>query len=330
MKRPTFITWEQLKVGLVILVALVILTVGMVRLGQAANLFAERYELVAFVPNANGLREGGGVMVAGQLAGTIRDIEFLDPDADTTRNLRIVMAVDERLQDQIRTNSMVRVRTQGLLGDKVLDISPGTPTEAVLQPGDTLELQPSLDYEQVIAQASEAVDDVVQLTEDLKNITGGIVAGEGTIGQLVNNRALYDEFTATMARTNQLLARLQNPNGTFARLIDDPALYESLTGTLTATDSLLVTLNSDRSSVGLLLRNDSLYRNLVGITSNADSLLSLAHSGDGFAAKMLRDEQLYDQLNKLVTDMNALLEAIREDPGRYAKGAVTVCVFRKC
>ena len=330
MKRPTFITWEQLKVGLVILVALVILTVGMVRLGQAANLFTERYELVAFVPNANGLREGGGVMVAGQLAGTIRDIEFLEPDADTTRNLRITMAVDERLRDQIRTNSMVRVRTQGLLGDKVLDISPGTPTEAMLEPGDTLALQPSLDYEAVIAQASEAVDDVVQLTEDLKQITGGIVSGEGTIGQLVNNRALYDEFTGTMARTNQLLARLQNPNGTFARLVDDPRLYESLTGTLEATDSLLVTLNSDRSSVGLLLRSDSLYRNLVGITSNADSLLSLASSGDGFAAKMLRDEQLYDQLNKLVTDMNALLEAIRQDPERYAKGAVTVCVFRKC
>ena len=327
MKRPTFISWEQLKVGLVIVVALVILTIGMVRLGQAANLFSERYELVTFVENANGLREGGGVMVAGQLAGTIREIAFLEPDADTSRNLRLVLAVDERMQEQIRTNSTVRVRTQGLLGDKVLDINPGTPTEAVLQPGDTLSLQPSLDYEAVIAQASEAVDDVVTLTEDLKSITGGIVAGEGTIGQLVNNRALYDEFTATMARTNQLLARLQNPNGTFARLIDDPALYESMTGALAAADSLLVTLNSDRSSIGMMLRSDSLYRNLVGMTNSADSILTLFSSGNGFAAKMLRDQELYDQLNKMVTDMNALLEAMRREPERYFKGAVKVEVF---
>ena len=327
MKRPTFITWEQLKVGLVIVVALAILTVGMVRLGQAANLFTTRYELVAFVPNANGLREGGGVMVAGQLAGTIRKIEFLDPDADTLRNLRIVLAVDETLKDQIRTNSSVRIRTQGLLGDKVLDISPGTPMEAVLQPGDTLALEPSLDYEQVIAQASEAVDDVVQLTADLKDITGGIVAGEGTIGQLVNNRALYDEFTATMARTNQLLVKLQNPNGTFARLIEDPALYESMTGALAATDSLLVTLNSDKSSIGMMLRSDSLYRNLVGMTRSADSILTLMSQGDGFAAKMLRDQELYDQLNKMITDMNALLEAMRREPERFFKGAVKVEVF---
>ena len=327
MKRPTFITWEQLKVGIVILVALAILTIGMVRLGQAANLFTTRYELVAFVPNANGLRVGGGVMVAGQLSGTIRDIQFLEPDADTTRNLRLILAVDERMKEQIRTNSTVRVRTQGLLGDKVLDINPGTPMEAMLQPGDTLSLEPSLDYEQVIAQASEAVDDVVQLTADLKDITGGIVAGEGTIGQLVNNRALYDEFTATMARTNQLLARLQNPNGTFARLIDDPALYESMTGALAATDSLLVTLNSDRSSIGLMLRSDTLYRNLVGMTQSADSLLTLFSSGNGFAAKMLRDQELYDQLNKMVTDLNALLEAMRQNPERYFKGAVKVEVF---
>ena len=330
MKRPTFITWEQLKVGLVIVVALIILTVGMVRLGQAANLFTKRYELVAFVQNANGLREGGGVMVAGQLAGTIKTIDFLDPDADTTRNLRLVMAIDETLQDQIRENSSVRVRTQGLLGDKVLDISPGTPTSAILQEGDTLSLQPSLDYEQVIAKASEAVDDVVQLTADLRDITGGIVAGEGTIGQLVNNRALYDEFTATMARTNQLLARLQNPNGTFARLVDDPALYEAMTGALTRTDSLLIVLNSDRSSLGLLMRDTTLYRNIVGITSSADSLLSMATNGEGFAAKLLSDQQLYDQLNKTVTDLNALLTAVRENPEKFAKGAVTVCIFRKC
>ena len=58
MKRSTFITWDQLKVGLLIVLAIAVLAIAAVRLGQAANLFTERYELVALLPNAGGLREG--------------------------------------------------------------------------------------------------------------------------------------------------------------------------------------------------------------------------------------------------------------------------------
>ncbi|MDQ3083100.1 MAG: hypothetical protein M3R07_12915, partial [Gemmatimonadota bacterium] len=63
MKRSTGVTWDQLKVGAVMLVAIVIIGVAILKLGQAANLFSERYMLVAFVPNTAGLKEGGQVTV---------------------------------------------------------------------------------------------------------------------------------------------------------------------------------------------------------------------------------------------------------------------------
>src|SRR5262249_9401582 len=66
MKRSSFITWEQLKVGVVILGAIGVLMVAIYKLGQAANLFARRYELLVLLPNASGLRAGGAVFVAGQ------------------------------------------------------------------------------------------------------------------------------------------------------------------------------------------------------------------------------------------------------------------------
>ena len=72
MKRSTVITWDQLKVGAVILVALVIMGVAILKLGQAAHLFSSRYSLVSFVPNTAGLRVGGQVTVAGQLAGAVK------------------------------------------------------------------------------------------------------------------------------------------------------------------------------------------------------------------------------------------------------------------
>jgi phospholipid/cholesterol/gamma-HCH transport system substrate-binding protein len=179
MKRATFITWEQLKVGGMILLALAILTVAVFKLGEAANLFSKRYRLVVLLPSANGLRVGGTVTVAGQLAGTVASIDFLPPDADTTRNLRVVVEVDRALQQQVREDcARARLRTLGLLGDKIVDISPGTPRYAVLPANDHAPGGAGPGLRGGADQASGAVNDMVQLTRDLKGITGGIARGE--------------------------------------------------------------------------------------------------------------------------------------------------------
>ena len=322
MRRSPRITWDQLRVGLVIGVALLVLGVAVYKLGQAANLFAKRYQLIAYLPDANGLREGGSVMVAGQLAGTVTKIEFLPVDADTTRNLRLTLDVDATVREQIRRDSRGRLRTMGLLGDKVFDITPGTPRTQPLVEGDTVAVVQALDYEAVIAQASGAVTDMVALARDLRVITGGLAKGEGTVGQLLTNRALYDQLNGTLARANTMLARFQNPNGSVGRLLDDPTLYNRLVEVISSTDSLVVSINSSKGTAGLLLRDTTLYRNMVGITTGADSLMRSLTNGQGTASRLLTDQTLYDQLNKLVTDLSAILADVRRDPGRYTKGMV--------
>lgn len=327
MKRSSFITWDQLKVGALIITALLVLGVAIYKIGKASNLFSRRYELVSFVSNASGLRVGGSVLVSGQLAGTIKDIQFLPVDYDTTRNLKLVLSLDRDLQSQVRSDSKARVRTLGLLGDKVVDISSGTPRFASLQDGDTVRLDPSLDYDQVLAQAAGAVDDMVGLAQDLRSITGGIVRGEGTVGQLVTNRALYNELTGTLERANTMLGRLQNSNGTIGKLLDDPTLYYRLTNVIASTDSLVVSLNQQNGTVGRLLRDTTLYVNLIGITKGADSLMKALTNGQGTASKLLNDQTLYDELNKLVRDLSTVLADVRKDPSRYMKGAIQVKVF---
>ncbi|HUQ80905.1 MAG TPA: MlaD family protein [Gemmatimonadaceae bacterium] len=324
MKRATFITWEQLKVGGMILLALGILTVAVFKLGEAANLFSKRYKLVALLPSVNGLRVGGSVTVAGQLAGTVSAIEFLAPDADTTRNLRVIVEIDQALQQQVREDSRARIRTLGLLGDKIVDIAPGTPRFAVLPANDTIQVEAALDYETVLVQASGAVTDMVQLTRDLRGITGGLARGEGTVGQLLTNRSLYDELNGTLTRTNALVTRLQAPNGTLGKLLDDPAMYQNLNGMISSVDSLVRQMSSQNGTLGKLLTNDTLYTHLVSITSGADSLVKQLTRGNGLANKLLTDQQLYEQLTKTITDLNAILADVRQNPRKYTKGMIKV------
>src|SRR4029079_1887717 len=314
MKRSSFITWDQLKVGGIIIAAMLVLGVAIYKLGQAANLFSRRYELITYLPNANGLRNGGTVFVAGQFAGTIKAIEFLPIDNDTTRNLRVRMEVDEALKSQIRSDSRAKVRTLGLLGDKVIDISVGTPRYAMLGEGDTITVAQSLDYEAVLTQAAGAVADMVELTHDMRTWTSGIVGGKGTIGQLVTNRALYDEFVGTMARANTMLAKFDNPNGSFARMLNDPALYDRFVAVVTSADSLVIALNDKNGTIGKLLRDDTLYTHIVNMAVAGDSLMRTLSNGQGLAGRLLNDPTMYDRLNKLTTDLNAMLEDVRKDP----------------
>ena len=328
MKRSTGVTWDQLKVGAVMLVAIAIIAVAILKLGQAANLFSKRYTLVSFVPNTAGLREGGQVTVAGQLAGSVKAIEFLPIDTDTMRNLKITVEVDRKVQQQIRADSEAKLKTLGLLGDKVFDISPGTPRFPVLNPGDTIRLGVAADYEAVLAQASSALDQVTVLTGSLQKVADGVTSGEGTLGQMVTNRQLYDNLTATLANSNSLMVRLQNPRGTLGQLLNDPSVYNNLNRMLSSADTVVAALGagvtSPNGTLGKLMTNDSLYNSLVSAVSGVDSLVGVMKRGDGTMSKLFTSDEMYVQLLQAVTSLNTVLTDVRRDPRRYTRGLIRI------
>lgn len=324
MRRSEIITKDALRVAALAIVALAILAYAILRLGEAARLFTRRYSLYAFVPNAAGLREGGQVTVAGQLAGSISKIEFLPVDNDTTRNLKITVQIDEDLQQQVRMDSRVILRNQGLLGDRFFDITPGTPRFRALHDGDTLVLGPSLGYDVMIQRAAGVLTDVAGLTHDLRALTQSVARGNGTIGKLLTDRQLYDRLNSTLSQTSALLQRLQNPDGTVGRLLDDPTLYNNITGMVSQVDSLMTQLNSGNGTAGKLLRDDSLYTNLVTVTARADSLVASLSNGKGTASKLMSDTTLYNQMVQAVQHLNEILADIKKNPKRYTKGAIKI------
>jgi phospholipid/cholesterol/gamma-HCH transport system substrate-binding protein len=324
MRRSTFLTWDQLKVGAMIAVALAIMVVAIVKLGQQANLFASHYRLVTFVPSTAGLREGGQVTIAGQLAGSVKEIEFLPVDLDTTRNLKIIVEIDLADSAQVRRDSKASLRTLGLIGDKVFDISPGTPRYPTLKDGDTISLSTALDYEAVLKQASGALDKVVSLTGSIQTLVNGVSRGEGTLGALVTSRTLYDELNSTLVSTNGLMVRLQNPRGTVGQLLNDPALYANLNRVLLSADTIVAQLGSSQGTVGKLLRDDQLYARLLSSVSSLDTLVGTMARGNGTMTKLFTDQELYDRLLKTVTELNTVLVDVRRDPRRYTKGLISV------
>lgn len=326
--------WSRIRVVLLLTIALSILVFAVYQAGKVFDVFADRYELVTLLPDASGLREGGAVTLAGQRIGEVKDIEFIPLEEQHDGfHLRLVLSVATEVNEQIRTDSRSRVRAQGVLGDKFLDITPGTAGAPVLMPGDTLQSDAPIDYEEVLARAAGMIDQAEQVILNLQTVTGTIARGEGAIGRLLTDDALYERMVLTTTELATTLHSVNTSDGTIGRLMRDPVLYDRMTAALAGIDSLTGTLSESEGTLGRLVHSDSLYNALTGTVQRADSLLAQLeitarrmHGGEGTLARLVNDQQLYDEILKSVVDLQTLLMDIRENPDRYTPN-VDIDVF---
>jgi phospholipid/cholesterol/gamma-HCH transport system substrate-binding protein len=333
IRRRTFEP-AQLRVVALATVAVLVLIYAVIRVGGVFDVFASRYEVVMTVPSALGLREGAPVTLAGQRIGQVSAIEFIPPAQKRgADNLLVRLALSEDVRDQVRADSRAFLRTAGLLGDKFVDIRPGSPGAALLAPGDTLPTGESVDLDEFMAQASSAMDSALLVVTNVRRIAEGVAAGQGTVGSLLTDDRLYVELVGTTTAVRGTLAQLARPDGTFGRLLQDPALYDDLSRAVARIDSIGALAMHGDGTIGRLLTDDGLHRSLVGTVARADSamveitaFLTNLTEGDGSVQRLFTDPALYDELLKAVTDVQSLINAIRQDPERY-RPDVRVRVF---
>ena len=319
MRRGAAVTWEQVRVGLLILVALVILSVAVFLVGDTGNVFGERYRLVTLVRSASGLVPGAAVQLAGQTVGQVDDIRFIPPSERSERreSVAIWLAINVNVQDQIRSDSRAQVRTHGHLGDRLIDIRPGSSDSPVLQPGATVLSAAALDYDALLAEGAEAVGDLTDVARNLSSLTRGLLEGQGTLGQLVVDEELYLRLVGLAGSLDTLAASAADPDGALMRVLTDDTLYTAMRSTVASFDTLTRAVVEGEGTLGQLVRSDSLYLELTGTVVRADSLLSGLLSGEGSAGRMFTDEELYEELLRTLVELNGMLEDVRRDPSRY-------------
>ncbi len=319
MNRRSRVSWSQIRVGLAISVALAVLAVAVFFIGETGAVFGERYRLVTFMPSANGLIEGASVRLAGQDVGKVDRIEFVpmaqrrSPD----QVLKITLAVNRSVQEHVRRDSEARIRTQGLLGDKIIDITPGSPAAPALEEGDTIRSAVAIDYEQMLSSASQLVDDLAAVLSNLRTMADSLLAGRGTAGRLLMDTALYVQLLETSRSMNRFLKVVGSGEGALARMARDDRLYQDLRNVIAGLDTLTGSLINGEGTLSHLLRDDTLYRRLTGASARADSLLAALESGEGTLGQLLTEEELYERLLKLLVDVQTVVTELRQNPRKY-------------
>lgn len=325
MTRHTTDWNSRVRVLALTIVGLLLLVYGVYRVGKIFDVFASRYTLITMVNDVAGLREGAPVTVAGQRVGQVSEIDFLPVTRKTgTANLRVVLEVNEAASDQIRRDSRVFLRAQGLLGDKFVDISPGTRNVQPLQPGDTIPAESAMDIEQFLARGGAMLDSATAIVSDLRQITGRLASGQGTMGRLLTDDQLYTRVLAATTDLQRTLHGVNDPNGTIGRMLHDPAMYNRMMSAITRVDSIGSLVLRGRGTLGRFVASDSLYRSLFGTVSKADSaatnfsaFLNRMTTGNGTIQRLATDPRMYDELLKAVVDLQTVLAEVRANPKKY-------------
>jgi phospholipid/cholesterol/gamma-HCH transport system substrate-binding protein len=191
------------RLGVFVVATMLVLAGGIFWIGSQHYLFTPTYTLNTDFDNVAGLADGAAVQVGGLQQGAVRHI-ILPHRPD--EKVRVVMDLKGATRDIIRKDSVAAIRSQGLLGDKYVEISFGSTDAPQVKNGDVIPSEPPVEFGDLIKKADgllgsaqDTMQNVQETTDNLADITSKINQGHGTVGALINNRAMYQNVNAAAA-----------------------------------------------------------------------------------------------------------------------------------
>jgi phospholipid/cholesterol/gamma-HCH transport system substrate-binding protein len=324
-------THLQLRIGAFVLAGLLVFLAIIYLLGAQARYFERKYTLVAEFTEVGGLIEGATVRLAGVQIGRVTDVVL---PGEPGSKVRVTLTIARRFMDRIRRDSEARIVTQGLLGDKLVEITIGTAAEPPLRPGDIIASREPFDPSQIFAEGSRAVGNVGRLAQSLERAlarideTGAMDDLGATLRSArrfaegldaLRERGTLTDLAATVRSARQIGARVEKgPGLAHTLLYEEPEAMRRLNAVLGSAQSVLARAESEHSALGALLApgGDRGVRALLDAMESAKRIAQQAERGDGLLWALLVDPQY----KEVARDLRALTRNFREVSDRVLRG----------
>jgi phospholipid/cholesterol/gamma-HCH transport system substrate-binding protein len=288
----------SLTVGGFAIVALAALVVAIFSLSAQQGVFRARYRLVAYFGNVQGLVSGAAVRLAGTQVGQVESVDLsLRPAGEPA--VKVLLQIDEEVQQRIRSNSVAQITTVGLLGDQIVEISIGTSDSEVLLDGSEIHTIDPFDLNVMVSKGGLALDAIESLAsnlnatvEDFRKEAGGrklaeslagfseiideVKEGEGTLHTLIYEPyegGALENLEGALASIDGILGEVEHGDGLLHSFIyDAPSEQDVLLKVLEAgarLNSILAKIDSGEGTLGLLLNDPTLYEELKILVGGA-------------------------------------------------------------
>lgn len=189
--------WSDFRVGLATFSGLLFLILGVTFAGGDKGLFFRKTTSVqARLADVGGLKKGSSVTMGGMIIGRVTDIAFVS--GPQGNKIEVTMEVRSDLRNRIKTDSLPSVRTQGMLGDRYVDISMGSLDKEPLAEGKVLIGAGASDFDTTLRQASDVLKETQQLLDSVNQ-------KQGTVGQFFYDEKFYQNLVSLTEQLNDLI-----------------------------------------------------------------------------------------------------------------------------
>ncbi|MBC7930350.1 MAG: MCE family protein [Rubrivivax sp.] len=315
---------RELRVGLLVVVAIGVLIFLLLNASGDISPFSKKTQLRARFGNADGLRPGSEVRLAGVRIGKVDDVRLLGPTSNENEKVEATFSIDDKIDGRpatelIRDNSTVRLSSASILGsDKIINVAPGSVLGQPVKNGELL--QPGVEagtVEALTTSGNELMQQLNKLSAQFTDIAGKVNQGQGTIGRFVNDEAFYNNLNQTVRDVNELVRQIESGQGSAGKFVNDPALYNNLNSVSTSLQTIADDLQRGRGTAGKLLTDDSIYNEaratIARLNRSVDEInvvVTDLRAGRGTAGKLLTDDAIYNDARSAIARFNTAAERI--------------------
>lgn len=189
---------NKIKLGIFVSLGLVVLILAIYFIGEKQLLFKNTFRLSAIFEDVGGLQAGNNVRLSGINIGTIESISLV---SDTT--VRVDIVIDETSRKFIKKDAVATIGSEGLIGNKVLVINPGTGGKKSIENNDRIQTSQPIDVDDIMLSLKTTIDNTALITGDLAKISTNIESGKGTIGRLMMDQTWRENIQATIVNLKQ-------------------------------------------------------------------------------------------------------------------------------
>ena len=220
MNKEKGFTW---KLGMFVIIGLLLFVSTIYYVGKQNNLFGDTFHLKTTFKNVSGLKEGNNVRFSGINIGTVNEIVIL-----TDTSVLVDLILEKKVMKFIKTDAVAAIGSDGLMGDKILVISPGTVTGVPVKDNDMIISRSAIEISDVMASLKTSVDNAGIITGQLAQFSYKMNNGNGALSKLISD----ETFSNSIQNTLTNLQTSTNEFAEFTTNLNDGALAGKLDSTL--------------------------------------------------------------------------------------------------
>lgn len=293
---------RQVTVGIFIFVGLLIFILGVFTLGGQRKTFTKSISLNVVFDDIQGLKTGNNVWFSGVKIGTIKKIQFYG-----TSQVQVTVNIDEEAHRYIHKDATASISSDGLIGNKIIVITGGSTKLPFIEDGDQLSVATTLSTDEIMKTFQVNNKNLVDITNDFKTLSKGLVEGKGTAGALLSDEEIANNFKSIVqnlkttsiaanrmsAELNQFSSKMNTKGGLADKLLTDTAVFARIQRSV---DEFQKTAQA--ASV---------------MTSNLNKASARLNATDNAAGLLLNDDKTANQVRSIMTNLETSSKKLDED-----------------